>query len=116
MLACNSCHRYVRTDEDVCPFCGTAVCVAIAPTRLSVMALAMGLTVLGCTDDGEDKDDMKNTTTSNGSETGDLTGGTTGDGDGDPGDGDGDATTGVPDTSSSDYGAPPPPYDAECWF
>jgi hypothetical protein len=121
MLTCHDCHRYVRTAESDCPFCGAAVNTtsAPAPTRISVMVLAMGLAVLGC--DGDDNDDdspnttTTMTTTDNGESGESGESGETG-GEDTTGDGDGDTTTNDPGEAGSDYGAPPPPRDADCWF
>jgi hypothetical protein len=84
---------------------------APAPTRISVMVLAMGLAVLGC-DGDDDADESPNTTTTMTTADNDESGetGETG------GDGDGDTTTNDPGEAGSDYGAPPPPRDADCWF
>ena len=56
MLVCHGCHRHVRVSETECPFCGTDIDTmpAPAPLKVGAMALIVGLSMFGCSDDGGD--------------------------------------------------------------
>lgn len=73
MLVCNGCHRHIKVEEPACPFCGTSIRTVTAPgpRKLGAMVFAVGLSMLGCGDKGEDD---ATTSTSTGMTTGAQTG------------------------------------------
>ena len=103
MLSCRDCHRHFHADETSCPFCDTPVALTSAPNSIvtSVVAFAAGLSLLACTESGEESGES-NASTTDLSSTTDMSS-TMGDGDGDM-----QETT---DYSGADYGGPPPPCD-----
>jgi hypothetical protein len=105
MLECQGCHRYVHATESSCPFCAAPLALTSAASlaRRPLVALAAGLSLLACTESGDDSADGNTVTTD--PSTSESTS-TSGDGDGDT-----QETTGYTDYSDysgSDYGGSPP--------
>jgi hypothetical protein len=100
MLECEGCHRYVHATESSCPFCAAplALTSAASLTRAPIVAFAAGLSLLACTESGDDSADSNEVTTD--PSTSETATSTSGDGDGD--------TQETLDYSGSDYGGPPP--------
>ncbi|WP_146158024.1 hypothetical protein [Enhygromyxa salina] len=98
MIPCSGCHRHVRADSLSCPFCEVPLAAVPAPTtqRISTVALAAGLSLLGCTEPGDPGDSETNAATTS-AET--ESGTTLGDGDGD--------TQETFEEGGADYGGPP---------
>jgi hypothetical protein len=107
MLECEGCHRHVHATESSCPFCAAPLASAAGLASAPMVALAAGLSLLGCTQSGGDSGDSNAVTTDpSTSESASTSTSTSGDGDGD-GDTQ-DTLDTLDDYSGSAYGGPPP--------
>ncbi len=106
MLVCHVCTRHYQAVATQCPFCATSLRVGAAPSalKLGAVALALGLSVMGCDDEG---DTTTSTTTSDTGETTTNTETETG-AEAETGAETETTTTEEEGSAESDYGCPPP--------
>lgn len=96
MIPCLVCHRHVRTDATVCPFCSSPLRDGAAPTPIFA-GLLLGLAMMAASCGGDDGETTGTSNTQGSATQGTtMTGGSTGD----------TSTTDTVSAGVSDYGDP----------